>query len=608
MVYMLIYHELRNDQVKFAKQIEKWKEDDKSFKSTNGSNAVLKSIQEQPSVAITGSFGVGKTAILYHVAIEMCSKGYIVVPIGGPLEVQKYNHPVEKNLFIVDNFCDECDLDEEEVEAWNNCNVEFDEKCKLLVSCKLQVYRSMKHAKLENISFHECNLLSNVLCLSREERQTIAKEKYGIDIADIDEYIELYNCFPLLCQYFIKSNNNVNERAFFENPFEVFETQFKMLQEVFAYGKVSALMTLLMFDDNVREVMILGDINADDKDILLNTSKACKLNSANVYNTIHRELESLIDTYLVKREGIYHALNERILNFLIRYFGKQMTELLIQHSCRSFFQTRLQLSDPSKEKQDYELSKTVGKSEKKTEYTYHETWDKVGQNVVVLESEEYRKLYVNRMFTDWSKGYVKDAFKNPNFVHVFSFKYLEKKDKDELKQLTEITDLTDGSTPLIAYFDDRTYTHSPSENVYDIAFHWLIDFGCSVNKPNVNGETALFLAVSNGTVDVVKLLLDNEADSNICTNEGYSPLYKACEKDNNEVVNLLLSSGADCNKCSKNGDSPLHAACSGGYISIVNNLLKNNADVNIRNKEGYTPLDVARLNDHQDIINESCNS
>ncbi|CAG2222184.1 unnamed protein product [Mytilus edulis] len=140
-----------NLRVKIDKQLKGWREDDENyFVSTKGSEAVIESIKEQPCVAVTGSFGIGKTAIIHNAALLMRLNGYIVVPVTDPLEIKKYNHPIEKNLFVVDNFCGINDLEEEELEAWNNCAVEFDEKCKLLVSCKLQGETAIFHAAVRN--------------------------------------------------------------------------------------------------------------------------------------------------------------------------------------------------------------------------------------------------------------------------------------------------------------------------------------------------------------------------------------------------------------------------------------------------------------------------
>lgn len=588
--------------VKIEKQLEGWKEDDKTyFISTKGSKAVFEMIQRQTCVAVTGSFGIGKSAILQHVALLMRrSKGYIVVPVTDPKEIKKYNHPIEKNLFVVDNFGGKGDLEEEEVEAWTNCGVEFDENCKLLVSCKLQVYRAIRPETLNDINFHECNLISNEICLSLDERQSIAR-KYDINILEIIDYIEYFNCFPLLCNNFTIAKID-SAQDFFKHPFEAFKTQFEMLQALGANGKVCALMILLMFNDNVPEAMITGDLNWDVKYIIANTSKACKLGTKDSCITIHKELDNLIDTYVVKKDGVYHALNERIFNIVLHYFGHDMTVPLISYACPTFIKERFQLSNPLTNKGDYKFLRCADGIGNSNELLSCKTWDKIGLNAVVLCSIEDRKSYVNRMLSDWSKGFVNDTILNPNFYHFFFFQFLIGKGEIEIGQLLKKKDIIDGSTPLIAYcaFTDFHI----ADKGYDIYLKWLIDNGCPINGINKKGQTSIFYAAIHGKSKMVNFLINHKADTNICTTEGDSPLFIACLNGYCRIADIVLISGANCNVRTTQGNTPLHAACLNGHISIVKELLKRNADLSIRNNDCKTPLDVARNNGHHDIVQE----
>jgi len=53
--------------------------------------------------------------------------------------------------------------------------------------------------------------------------------------------------------------------------------------------------------------------------------------------------------------------------------------------------------------------------------------------------------------------------------------------------------------------------------------------------------TALQCACSTGHIGIVKCLLDNNADTNLQTNYGWTALHYACAEANVEVVKLLLS-------------------------------------------------------------------
>ena len=54
------------------------------------------------------------------------------------------------------------------------------------------------------------------------------------------------------------------------------------------------------------------------------------------------------------------------------------------------------------------------------------------------------------------------------------------------------------------------------------------------------------MAPRHGHTEIVKLLLNNKADPNICC-EGRSPLYSASLRGYTEIVKLLLNNKADPN-------------------------------------------------------------
>ncbi|XP_063408831.1 serine/threonine-protein phosphatase 6 regulatory ankyrin repeat subunit B-like [Mytilus trossulus] len=426
------------------------------------------------------------------------------------------------------------------------------------------------------------------MCLLLYERQLIAEE-YDITISEIRDCIECYNCFPLLCKSF-ENEDTTDTKAFFNHPFKVFEKQLKMLDT----GQLCALLTLLMFNGEVQEVMITGDIQPAVKDVIENTCNACNLNAQNSFMTIHKELENFIDTYVVKTGGVYHVLNESIFNVLLHYFGQLMTELLIMYACTSFVKERFQLSVPSTNKDDYQVGLYVNSEQKTNTLLSHVLWDKIGFNAVILRSDEYRKKYIKRMVDDWSKGYVKDVFENPNIYHFCFFKYIDSIVGNDLGHLMKKTDIVNGSTPMIVHCNFFYFVNSP--NCYDAVLLWLINNGCPINGANNNGETAVFCAARNGNFHMIQVLVDNKADCNICEiKNGHSPLFVACVKGYKGIAKLLLQSGANCNVISMEGNTPLHAACCNGHTSIVTELLTRDADLGKTNNNGETPLDMARL-------------
>lgn len=76
----------------------------------------------------------------------------------------------------------------------------------------------------------------------------------------------------------------------------------------------------------------------------------------------------------------------------------------------------------------------------------------------------------------------------------------------------------------------------------------LIEYGADVNAEGGEYGTALIAAAQEPHKAVVKLLLENGADVNLCSSgENLNALYAAASSGHGEVVRLLLHRGADPN-------------------------------------------------------------
>lgn len=586
-----------NIRIRIDKQLEEWTcEDDHHFIVTEGTKMIEERFRRSHSIAIVGCFGIGKTAILRHVALQMRKKDYIVVPVTDPNEIQKYYNPLKQHVFVVDNFCGDCDLDEDELKAWNKCGLKLNEGCKLLVSIKLPVYQAMHGNMFTNLDFLICNLQGSGEWLSQTDKASIA-HSYNINFDKIKKYLEPYNCFPRLCTYF-KQAKETNVKAFFEEPFEVYETEINKLQTMRSKGKLCALTLLVMLNGRLPEDLLIGDLRWEIKYMLANTCVVFELNNANASITIRKELENMIDTFIATKEGVYLPLNEKIFNFLFLYFGNRITEHLIKYACVDLLTERFQFSAPSVNMKDYRVSKFTG-NQKSTCYLFkHDCWEQVGSNAIILSDDKNRILYTRHMRKHWSNRYVTDSIRNPNMFHQFVFKALNNLSNIEKKQLIKKTDAKNGSTSLIA-FCELYYVLNGKANVF---FDWLIYDGCMLNEVNNNGETALYVAASRGKLHFVKGILREQPEINLCTNEGKTCLYAACQNGYSEVAELLVEAGADCNKCTNRGDAPLHAASRQGLTSVVKLLLEHNADTSQVNDEGYTPIVVAKQYENYEIV------
>jgi len=134
----------------------------------------------------------------------------------------------------------------------------------------------------------------------------------------------------------------------------------------------------------------------------------------------------------------------------------------------------------------------------------------------------------------------------------------------------------------------------------------LLDNNADVNARRTDdGATPLDAAAYNGHTEVVKLLLDNNADVNArrTSDDGATPLYIAADNGHTEVVRLLLDNNADVNaRHADYGSTPLYAAAYNGHTEVVKLLLDNNANTKVKACNGEKPVDAARRNRHSDIV------
>jgi ankyrin repeat protein len=123
-------------------------------------------------------------------------------------------------------------------------------------------------------------------------------------------------------------------------------------------------------------------------------------------------------------------------------------------------------------------------------------------------------------------------------------------------------------------------------------------------KKNINliskfGYTLLSSASLDKEVEVVKLLLDHDADPNVNLSNGLTALHNA---NHEYIVHLLADKGGKINKKDRNGNTPLMLACYRGDKNVVFAMIESGAYLNEKNNEGITPLMIAAKNNNVKII------
>ena len=149
----------------------------------------------------------------------------------------------------------------------------------------------------------------------------------------------------------------------------------------------------------------------------------------------------------------------------------------------------------------------------------------------------------------------------------------------------------------------------------------LVEKGAKINMQNNEGQTALIIASENDYEYVVKLLLEKSAAVNIQDQRGLSALIAASRRSSYRqhmltsygiqfvinrlshvnVIKLLLENDAEVNKQDCRGFTALTHACINGAKGAVEVLRKHGADANIRTNSGKIAKDLAYERGYCDI-------
>lgn len=123
----------------------------------------------------------------------------------------------------------------------------------------------------------------------------------------------------------------------------------------------------------------------------------------------------------------------------------------------------------------------------------------------------------------------------------------------------------------------------------------------TINKVDVTGYLPLTLACYNGNAPVAIFLAGKVKDVNSGGKFG-TPLMAAVFKGHIEIVKTLLQWNADPNLADANGTTPLHYAVLKGNEVLAKVLIDAKADVASKDNRGRTPLDYAFIANNQNII------
>lgn len=155
----------------------------------------------------------------------------------------------------------------------------------------------------------------------------------------------------------------------------------------------------------------------------------------------------------------------------------------------------------------------------------------------------------------------------------------------------------DGFTPLILACLHEKYN----------VVKFLLENNADVNARNIRGTTPFIAAVHKGNVYVANSILNKMdvkfASINTPKTDGYTALMIASEHGNQDMVKFLVENGANVNAINVERNNAIMLASKGGHMEIVKLLAENGGQFEVQDNAGYTALMIASLNGHQSTVN-----
>jgi ankyrin repeat protein len=108
-------------------------------------------------------------------------------------------------------------------------------------------------------------------------------------------------------------------------------------------------------------------------------------------------------------------------------------------------------------------------------------------------------------------------------------------------------------------------------------------------------RTLLHYSVIENKINLVRVLLENGADSNVSDKKQWKPLHFAAQNNNIEIAQILIQYGADINALDESGNTVIWRATfsSQGKGDMIKFLLSNGAKPDVKNNKKVSALDLA---------------
>ena len=129
-----------------------------------------------------------------------------------------------------------------------------------------------------------------------------------------------------------------------------------------------------------------------------------------------------------------------------------------------------------------------------------------------------------------------------------------------------------------------------------------------IGEEVIEGCTALWIAAANGHFDVVRLLIEQNAEVDGRTSKNSTPLRAAAFYGHLDTARCLVENGADVNARNNLNSTPLMVTCDNGHLDVTSYLVKHGANINLQDNDGRSCLHCASKGGHVQVVCELLSS
>ncbi|CAC5380299.1 unnamed protein product [Mytilus coruscus] len=393
-------------------KIETWDKDDSRYIHTRATDHVLTCINKHKCVSVTGPSGSGKTAMVRHVALQMETNGYTILPVRDGKEMIEHYKSDRKTLYIVDDMCGHFTANQKRIEKWKKLindvqSILENSKYKLILTCRLQVFQDKGFENLVIFKACECNLRSRNLSLTSDEKKKMTMAYFKEHSSEALKHLGEYEFLPLLCKlyYVEKTNPQFTLEIFLNDPFSFYVKELTHMYNDCKEGKYKycALLLLVIFNNKLEEKHLTGK-DPKLKEHIEDIIEVCEISENITGRKLRTELEILTGTFVTNDEGIYQTIHDKLFDFLAFYFGtqEQLLTLLINNANGRFLRERFVVANKT-ESANYSIPIPDDKLKMYMKRIFDDMVTSSSVYINITENRNFMNVEFSNMFLDYMK-------------------------------------------------------------------------------------------------------------------------------------------------------------------------------------------------------------